>query len=184
MNIFEIILIGFALSADAFVSSICKGITLKEENIKEPIIIGLYFGMFQSLMTLLGYILSNNFQDLIIKIDHWIAFILLSILGIKSIKETLSKQKEFNEKLDIKTMIILSVATSIDALAIGITFAFLDINIFYSSIIIGFITFTTSTLGAKIGNKVGIKSQKIPQLLGGIILIMIGIKILIEHLSL
>ena len=183
MNIIEIIFIGFAVSTDAFISSICKGLTLEKNNIKESLIIGIYFGIFQAIMPLIGYILADNFHNLIINIDHWISFFLLLILGIKSILESNKKEQISNNKLDFKNMIILSIATSIDALAIGISFAFLDISIIKSCIIIGFITFTTSTLGAKIGNKVGNKYQKISQVFGGIILIIIGIKILIEHLN-
>ena len=134
-------------------------------------------------MPLIGYFLSDNFHELIINVDHWIAFILLFLLGIKSIIESNKKTANIQGKIDIKTMLLLALATSIDALAIGITFAFLDINIVLSSIIIGFITFTTSTIGAKIGNKVGLKYKKISQILGGIILVIIGFKILFEHLN-
>ena len=183
MSIIEIILISLAVSADAFATAIYKGLTLKTNNLKEPIIIGLYFGFFQAIMPLIGYLFSNSFNEIIINIDHWIAFVILLILGIKSLIESNKNEINSNEKIDIKTMIILSFATSIDALAVGITFSFLNINIIYSCIIIGFITFTTSTIGAKIGNKVGLKYKKLSQVLGGIILIIIGFKILFEHLN-
>lgn len=182
MSLIEIIFIGLALSADAFASSICKGLTLNKVTLKESSLIGLYFGVFQALMPLIGYILADNFHELIVNIDHWISFVILLILGIKLIKEN-KYENQFDNNLNFKTMIILAIATSIDALAVGVTFAFLDINIINSCIIIGFITFTTSLIGAKIGSKVGIKYQKKSQLLGGLILIIIGFKILIEHLN-
>lgn len=183
MSLIEIIFIALALSADAFASSVCKGLTLENNNLKGPIIIGLYFGIFQAIMPLIGYVLSDNFHEFIINIDHWISFILLLALGIKSLKESNKEEKNIDNKMDMKTMLILAVATSIDALAVGITFAFLDINIVYSCAIIGFITFTTSIIGAKIGNKVGHKYKRISQILGGAILITMGAKILIEHLN-
>ena len=185
MTIFEIILTAIALSMDAFAVSICKGISLKKINLRNCVLIGTYFGLFQALMPIIGYLLGHNFKDLIMSIDHWIAFILLLSIGINMILES-SKEEilDNKEKLSFKVMIVLAIATSIDALAVGITFAFLDVDIIGSSLIIGIITFTLSILGAKFGNVFGNKLEKRAQVLGGIILIMIGLKILIEHLYL
>ena len=181
MNTIGIICIALSLSADAFAAALSKGLTLNQNNTKESIIIAGYFGLFQAIMPLIGYAIASIFDDFIVNLDHWIAFLLLLMLGIKSIKER-NKETTSNNKLDIKTMLILALATSIDALAIGITFAFLDINIYYSSTIIGIITFTTSIIGVKIGNKVGQKYKSKSQILSGIMLIIIGLKILLEHL--
>lgn len=182
MSIIEIILIGIGLSMDAFAVSICKGLSLKSINIKNSIIVGLYFGIFQGLMPILGYLLGINFESFITSIDHYIVFILLLILGINMIKDSLNTNEELNDKLDFKTMLVLSVATSIDALAVGISFAFLQVNIIISSLIITMITFIFCSIGVIVGNKVGNKCGSKAMMLGGIILILIGIKILIEHL--
>ena len=142
------------------------------------------FGIFQGGMPVIGYLLGTSFETLVTKIDHWIAFGLLSIIGINMIKEAFECCCEnANDKVNFKTMIVLAIATSIDALAIGITFAFLKTNITLASILIGVITFMLSLIGVKIGNKFGNKYQKKAQVFGGIVLIFIGIKILIEHLG-
>lgn len=182
MGILEIALIGVGLAMDAFAVSICKGLSMKKLNLKKAIIIGLYFGIFQALMPTLGYFLGKGFENLVVSIDHWIAFVLLSFIGIGMIKEAFKDEEEINDDISLKTMLILSIATSIDALACGITFAFLRVNILLAVLLIGIITFTISVLGVYIGNKFGDKLEKKAKLLGGIILIGIGLKILIEHL--
>lgn len=184
MSIIEIILIGIGLSMDAFAVSICKGLSIKKLTLKKTVTISLYFGIFQAIMPLVGYLLGTTFSTIIIRIDHWVAFILLFLIGFNMIIKTLRKEKnEYNDKLDFKTMILLSIATSIDALAIGITFSFLRTNILLSIIIIGIITFVLTFIGVKIGNKFGFKYEQKSSLLGGAILIIIGIKILLEHLG-
>ena len=164
---------------DAFAVSLCKGLSFKNNNIKKSIIVATYFGLFQMIMPILGYLFGINFQLLVQNIDHYIVFILLSIIGINMIKEN---NNDNNDNTNFKTMIILSIATSIDALAVGISFAFLNINIISSTIIIGIITFFISFIGTTIGNKFGKKIGNKARIIGGITLIIIGIKILFEHL--
>ena len=183
MGVLETIFIGIGLAMDAFAVSICKGLAMKKMNWKKAIIIAMYFGCFQMSMPLIGYILSTSFSDLIKKIDHWIAFVLLGLIGVKMIKEAYSKEEKVNDKVDFNTMILLAVATSIDALAVGITYAFLNANnIFGLFALIGIITFLISLVGVKIGNKFGGKYGNNAEIIGGVILIIIGIKILAEHL--
>ena len=184
MEFGEIFLIGIGIAMDAFAVSICKGLSMKKINWKSAIIISLYFGIFQAIMPAIGYYLGSTFSSFVEKIDHWIAFILLVIVGGKMIKDSLDNELENkNDDISFKTMVILSIATSIDALAIGITFAFFEINIVVAVSIIGFITFLLSILGVKIGNKFGDKFQNKAEVIGGVILILIGIKILFEHLN-
>ena len=183
MGIIEILLTSLGLAMDAFAVSICKGLSMKKFDIKKGLIIGMYFGLFQGLMPLIGYLLGSAFQDVITSIDHWIAFVLLGLIGFNMLKEGLSKECDVvNDKVNFKEMLPLAIATSIDALAVGITFAFLKVNIIISVLSIGLITFVMSFIGSKIGNKVGCKYQKKAQIMGGVILIIIGLKILIEHL--
>ncbi len=183
MNFFEILLIGISLAADAFAVAVCKGLSMKKYSNKKGVIIALYFGIFQGLMPVIGYLLGATFKDLIISIDHWIAFVLLATIGANMIREAFSNDEEAcNEQIDFKTMLPVSIATSIDALAIGITFAFLKTNIILSSSIITITTFILSFTGVKIGNKFGTKYKNKAEFLGGIILILMGIKILLEHL--
>ncbi len=186
MTLFEIILVGIGLSMDAFAVSICKGLSMKKLKWKNAVIVGAYFGVFQAIMPLSGYLLGTTFRNLVISIDHWIAFILLAVIGGKMLKEAFAGgtdgEKDENDSLDFKTMLILAIATSIDALAVGITFAFFEINIIKAISIIGFLTFTISTIGVIIGNKFGHKFQGKAEIVGGAILIFIGLKILIEHL--
>ena len=168
---------------DAFAVSICKGLSMPRMKWKNAIIIGLYFGYFQALMPALGYLLGVNFQDRISNIDHWVAFILLAVIGINMIKEAISKDNDVhNDSIKFKDMIVLAIATSIDALAIGITFAFLNVNLILAISLIGVITFIISVLGVKVGNIFGDKYEKKAEFAGGIILILLGIKILLEHL--
>lgn len=184
MGIIDIFLIGIGLSMDAFAVSICKGLAMKKIDWKKMIIIGLYFGGFQAIMPAIGYILGSTFEGIVTRVDHWIAFVLLLLIGLNMIKEVFEKDSnKCNDKIDFKTMLVLAIATSIDALAIGITFAFLNVNIILAITIIGIITFFTSLIGVKVGNKFGNKYEKKAEFIGGLILILIGIKILIEHLG-
>ena len=169
---------------DAFAVAICKGLSMKTMKWKSAIIIGIYFGIFQALMPGIGYLLGMNFQNKIATIDHWIAFILLGIIGINMIKEAISKENDVtNERIDFKEMIVLAIATSIDALAVGITFAFLKVKVAFAISLIGMITFAISVIGVKVGNLFGNKYEKKAEFAGGVILILLGIKILLEHLK-
>ena len=184
MGLFEIIIISFGLAMDAFAVSVCKGLSIKKFKWKNAIIIAGYFGCFQGIMPLIGYFLGASFSNLVEYIDHWIAFFLLLIIGGKMVKESADDDLEKNnDNIDFKTMTLLGIATSIDALAIGVTFAFLKTNILRAVFLIGIITFVLSFLGVKIGNRFGDKLQKKAELMGGVVLILIGIKILLEHLG-
>lgn len=183
MGIIELIILSIGLAMDAFAVAICKGLSMSKMKWKNAVVIGTYFGFFQAFMPLLGYFLGVSFQDKITNIDHWIAFILLSVIGINMIKEALSKDDEKqSDSIKFKDMIILAIATSIDALAIGITFAFLRVNVWLAISLIGIITFAISVAGVKIGNIFGNKYEKKAELAGGIILILLGLKILLEHI--
>lgn len=183
MTLFELFLIAVGLSMDAFAVSICKGLSMQMLNKKHALIIGLYFGGFQALMPFIGYSLGVHFQNAIIAYDHWIAFILLCLIGINMMKESRSDDEEsVDPSVDFKEMIVLAVATSIDALAVGVTFAFLQVNIAPAVSFIGIITFTLSVIGVKVGNVFGIKYKAKAEFSGGLILVLIGAKILIEHL--
>lgn len=184
MGTVEILLISIGLAMDAFAVSICKGLSMRKMNWKKAIIIGLYFGLFQALMPVLGYFLGTTFDHFITRIDHWVAFILLAGIGINMIKEAFTEDSEnCNDKIDVKIMIILAIATSIDALAIGTTFACLRVKVVLPAISIGLITFVLSVIGVKIGNKFGNKYKSKAEVTGGLILILLGIKILLEHLG-
>ena len=180
MELISILLIGVGLAMDAFAVAVCKGLSMKKLEWKKAIIIALYFGAFQALMPVIGYFLGTAFEDLVIKIDHWIAFILLGIIGINMIKEAFENDCEnANDKVDFKTMIVLAIATSIDALAVGISLSVLNVNIYLSILLIGVITFILSIFGVKIGNIFGDKYERKAEIVGGIILILMGLKILI-----
>ena len=186
MGVIELLLLSIGLAMDAFAVSVCKGISIKKINCKKSCIIGLWFGGFQALMPTIGYFLGSAFESLVTNIDHWIAFILLGIIGGNMIKEAFCKEKEdeeSNDDISFKTMFVLAVATSIDALAIGITFAFLQVNIWISAIIIGIVTFAISIIGVKIGNEFGDRYERRAETVGGFILIFMGVKILLEHLG-
>ena len=184
MSLLEIAFIGVGLAMDAFAVSVCKGLSMKKMNWKNALIIALYFGVFQALMPVVGYFLGSTMSGFVEKVDHWIAFFLLAIIGGNMIKESTDDEIEKrNDKIDFKTMIILALATSIDALAVGITFAFFKVNLPLAVTLIGVITFALSILGVLIGNKFGDKLQNKAELTGGIILILIGLKILLEHLG-
>lgn len=185
MSIWEIIVIAIGLSMDAFAVAVCKGLSVEKVKLKHYLIVGAWFGGFQALMPLLGYFLGTTFEQYITAFDHWIAFVLLVFLGAKMIKEALSKDEEKKDaSFSFKTMIVLALATSVDALAVGITFALLPgVNIFISIAIIGAITFVLSGIGLKIGNLFGAKFKSKAEIAGGIILILMGVKILLQHLG-
>lgn len=186
--VIELLLIGVGLSMDAFAVSVCKGLAMRKVNKKQAVVIGLFFGGFQALMPFIGWALGTQFESYITNIDHWIAFILLAFIGGKMVVEAVKPEeeeavKEMDPPLDLKEMLLLAVATSIDALAVGITFAFLDYPIVESITIIGLTTFVLSIVGVYVGNMFGSKYQKKAEIVGGIILILIGVKILLEHLG-
>ena len=182
MNIFELFLTALSLSMDAFAVSICKGITTNKDKLRNGLIISLAFGIFQALMPLLGYFLADILSNKIIKYDHYIALILLVLIGISMIKES-SIKEEYTPNINLKEIFILSIATSIDALVIGITLSFLKVNIITSVLTIGLITFFVCLIGYFLGNIIGNKLNKYSKVFGGITLIIIGIKIFIEHIT-
>ncbi|WP_297133813.1 manganese efflux pump MntP [Terrisporobacter sp.] len=195
MSLIELFVIAVGLSMDAFAVAICKGLSLRKVSLKECTKVGLYFGGFQGGMPLIGFILGVQFKDYIVSIDHWIAFILLSFIGINMIRESREKDDEKGvvdlaevaageeNELGFKSMIMLSIATSIDALAVGVTFAFLQVDIIPAVSFIGIVTFILSMIGVKVGNIFGVKYKSKAEFAGGLILILMGIKILIEHLG-
>lgn len=185
MSILEILLLGIGLSMDAFAVSICKGLSAKRLQTRHYLIIGAWFGGFQALMPTIGYFLGSTFEQYITAFDHWVAFVLLSVIGAGMIKESLSKEESNgNDSFSFKTMLLLALATSIDALAVGITFALLpDVNVPLAVCLIGITTFVCSAAGLKVGNLFGLKYKAKAELAGGIILILIGLKILLEHLG-
>lgn len=185
MGFVELFLIGVGLSMDAFAVSICKGLNMKKINYKHALIIGGFFGGFQALMPLLGWALGSQFEQYIESVDHWIAFILLAFIGGKMVYESIKggdddEESSHQDKLDIKELFMLAVATSIDALAVGVTFAFLEVSILPSITLIGITTFVISVGGVVIGNRFGSKYKNKAEIAGGMILILIGLKILIE----
>ena len=183
MSILEILLLGIGLSMDAFAVSICKGLSTKRLQTRHYLIIGAWFGGFQALMPTIGFFLGSTFEQYITAFDHWVAFVLLSAIGAGMIKESLSKEESNgNDSFSFKTMLLLALATSIDALAVGITFALLpDVNVPLAVCLIGITTFVCSAAGLKVGNLFGLKYKAKAELAGGIILILIGLKILLEH---
>ena len=188
MSFAELLLIGVALSMDAFAVAVCKGLSMKKINWGHGAVIALLFGGFQALMPLVGWLLGTQFQRYITSFDHWVAFALLAFIGGKMTLESFKKDEEDacvpEEALDLGELLILAVATSIDALAVGITFALLpDVNIWSSIGLIGVTTFLLSLLGVAVGNRFGSKYRKKAELAGGLILIAIGLKILLEHLG-
>ena len=184
MGLIELFLIAVGLSMDAFAVSVCKGLAMPKCTFKKAAIVGLWVGGFQALMPAIGYILGAQFQEAIASIDHWIAFVLLALIGGNMIHEALDNdEEEADASLDVKTMFLLAVATSIDALAIGITFAFLKVNIIPAVCFIGIVTFIISFAGVKIGNVFGARYKNKAEIVGGVILILLGLKILLEHLG-
>ena len=186
MSFLELLLIAIGLSMDAFSVSICKGLTTKRFSWRMAIICALWFGGFQVLMPIIGYYLGAQFEDFIDSYAHWIAFGLLFLVGANMIREAIwgnKEEGESNSALDFKTMFLLAIATSIDALAVGVSFACIQVKLWSSLVVIGLTTFLFSVLGVKIGNVFGSKYEKSAGILGGIILILIGLKILLEHLG-
>ena len=186
MSIVELFVIAVGLSMDAFAVAVCKGLSVTKLQKKHMFITGLWFGGFQGLMPLIGYLLGSTFEKYITPVDHWVAFVLLGLIGINMLKEGLSKEEENCEdaSFSVKTMFVMAVATSIDALAVGITFALLpDVNITAAVLFIGVITFTLSCVGIRIGNVFGAKFKSKAEISGGIILVLMGTKILLEHLG-
>ena len=185
MSLFTLFITAVGLSMDAFALSICKGLAMKKISAIKACIVGLWFGGFQALMPLLGYALGSQFKQSAEAIDHWIAFVLLGLIGASMIKEALSKEEEkADDSLSVKTMFLLAIATSIDALAVGITYAFLQVDIIPAVSFIGATTFTLSAVGVKVGNVFGMRYRAKAEIAGGIILLLIGIKILLEHMNL
>ncbi|HHW48705.1 MAG TPA: manganese efflux pump [Clostridiaceae bacterium] len=186
MGLIELFMVAIGLSMDAFAVSLCKGLCMKKINYRHAVIIAAFFGGFQALMPLLGWLLGHQFDQYITKYDHWVAFTLLSFIGGKMLVEAFKQDEECPKctmLLDLKELVILAIATSIDALAVGITFAFLRVIILPAIAIIGFITFAICFAGVVVGNRFGVKYKSKAEIAGGFVLIFIGIKILIEHLS-
>ena len=182
MSILELIVLSIGLAMDAFAVSICKGLSVSKLKPGHCLLAGVYFGGFQALMPLLGWLLGRQFEELIKSVDHWIAFGLLVLIGANMIRESFGEEESQNASFAFKAMLPLAIATSIDALAVGVTFAFLDVNIILAISLIGAITFVISAAGVKIGNVFGSKYQSKAEFAGGAILIILGIKILVEHL--
>lgn len=189
MGLGDLLLLALGVSMDAFAVSICKGLAMPKATLKEGLICGLWFGGFQALMPTIGFFLGTLFADAIEAVDHWVAFILLAIIGINMLKEALEKEEcccceEHNADLSVKTMFVMAVATSIDALAVGISLAMAgQVNIWMAAALIGLFTCGMSAAGVKIGNLFGARFEKKAQLAGGVILILIGLRILLEHLG-
>lgn len=192
MGLFEIFVIGVGLSMDAFAVSVCKGLGMKRINWRHALAIAAAFGIFQALMPLVGWALGTQFAALIEPVDHWIAFLLLAFIGGKMLRDAFIGENEGEagvdadaaaDKLDIRELIMLAVATSIDALAVGITFAFLGVDIWVPIAIIGLTTFVLSFVGVAVGNQFGSRFERPATIVGGVVLILIGVKILLEHLG-
>ena len=183
MDLLTLLTLAVGLAMDAFAVSICKGLAMREKVLKKGIIVGLWFGGFQAIMPTIGFFLGTQFKDQITSIDHWIAFVLLGLIGINMVKEALlNDEEQADDSIAVKEMFMLAVATSIDALAVGITFAFLNVHIVSAASMIGVCTFLISFAGVKIGNIFGTKYKSKAELAGGIILMLLGFKILFEHL--
>lgn len=183
MSLTELFLIAVGLSMDAFAVAVCKGLSLGKIKVKHMLLAGLWFGGFQGLMPAIGYFFGNFFTDFINAYAHWIAFGLLAIIGGNMIKESFSKQEEeMSASMAPKTMLLLAIATSIDAMAVGVSFAFMQVQIVWAVIFIGCITFILSAIGVKVGSIFGTKYKSKAELVGGLVLIVMGLKILIEGL--
>lgn len=185
MSTLELLLIAVGLSMDAFAVSICKGLSTRHLKATHYLLIGLWFGGFQALMPAIGYLLGSTFEQYIVSVDHWVAFFLLGIIGANMIKEALSDEEETtDDSFSVKSMLILAVATSIDALAVGITFALLpDVHILTAISSIGIVTFLFSAVGLRVGNVFGLRYKAKAEIVGGVVLILMGLKILLEHLG-
>lgn len=185
MSLLELFILAVGLSMDAFAVSVCKGLAIGRTRLRDAAVVGAWFGGFQAGMPLIGYLLGVNFADYISAFDHWIAFGLLVLIGANMIKESLEKkpEKDAGASLAFKTMLVMALATSIDALAVGITFAFLEVQIIPAVLFIGVTTFVLSGIGVKLGSVFGTKYKSRAEFAGGVILILLGIKILLEHLG-
>lgn len=184
MNLFELFVLGVGLSMDAFAVAVCKGLSMDRVTVKKSCIVGAWFGGFQALMPLIGYFLGNTFSSYIQKYDHWGAFVLLGFIGFNMVRESREETgEEEDADLSFKAMLIMAVATSIDALAVGVTFAFLNVNVALAVTLIGITTFLFSVAGVKIGGVFGARFKNKAELAGGLILICLGLKILLEHLG-
>ncbi len=183
MSIWDLFILAVGLSMDAFAVSVCKGLSLGKIKPKHMCIAGAWFGGFQALMPLIGYFLGSFFAEMIEKYDYWVAFVLLAIIGGNMIKESFGKDEKVDSSMDVKSMLLLAIATSIDALAVGVTFAFLQVQIVPAVSFIGVITFIFSAVGVKIGSLFGTKYKSKAELFGGIVLVLIGIKILLEGIG-
>ena len=189
MGIVELLLLAVGLSMDAFAVSVCKGLGMKKVTLKAQCTCGVWFGGFQALMPLVGFLLGTLFAAAIQAVDHWIAFVLLALIGVNMLREALEKHdcdccKESSADLSVKTMFVMAIATSIDALAVGISLAMAgNVNIVLAVVLIGVTTFLLSALGVKIGNIFGVRFEKKAQCAGGVILVLLGVKILLEHLG-
>lgn len=184
MSLFELFILAVGLSMDAFAVSVCKGLSVRQLSFRHACIAGAYFGGFQALMPLIGFLLGIQFQQYIISIDHWIAFVLLCLIGVNMVMESFKEAEELNASFSAMTMLPLAVATSIDALAVGVTFAFLQVNIVPAVLFIGCTTFVLSAIGIKVGNLFGVRYKSRAELVGGVVLIFMGCNILLEHLGL
>ncbi len=183
MNFLSLFIIAVGLSMDAFAVSICKGLSMSRMKWKNAVLAGAYFGGFQALMPLIGYLLGSQFEEHIVSVDHWIAFILLGIIGFNMIRESREEGESMDDSFNVKTMLLLAVATSIDALAVGVTFAFLRVQILPAVCFIGVTTFCFAVVGIRIGNVFGSRYRSKAEFAGGIILIVMAFKILFEHLG-
>ncbi len=183
MGLLALFITAVGLSMDAFAVAICKGLSVRKVTFKHGLIVGLYFGGFQAGMPLLGYFLGSSFAKYIESFDHWIAFFLLGIIGFNMIRESREKEEELNDSFGFKAMLPMAVATSIDALAVGVSFAIMKVQIGWAVTFIGITTFVLSAIGVKIGNRFGAKYKSKAELFGGIVLIVMGLKILLEHLE-
>ncbi len=186
MGLAELFLLAVGLSMDAFAVSVCKGLAMERCSLRKAAVCGVWFGGFQALMPAVGFFLGFRFREYITAVDHWIAFGLLLLIGGNMVRDAVCKDEEeaADGSLDMKTMLLLAIATSIDALAVGVTFAFLpDTNIWAAVLLIGTVTFFLSAIGVKVGNVFGSKYESRAELMGGVILILLGTKILLEHLG-
>ena len=182
MSLWELFVIAVGLSMDAFAVSVCKGLSVQKVKTKHYLTVAAYFGGFQALMPLLGYLLGVRFEAMVANVDHWIAFVLLGLIGANMVRESRAGEEKLDDSFTVSTMLLLAVATSIDALAIGVTFAFLSVNIVEAIILIGITTGIISGVGLKIGNVFGSRYKSKAEMAGGIVLILMGIKILVQHL--
>lgn len=183
MQAWELVLVAAALAMDATAVSIGKGLSVQRATIRQALTVALYFGVFQGVMPLVGFVLADQFGNFVTAYDHWIAFVLLTFIGLQMVREALSDDESQDSRFDVRAMIPLAVATSIDAMAVGVSFAFLKVDILFSVLIIGIVTAVFSGCGLLLGARLGVRSKSQAEILGGVVLIVIGLKILLEHLG-